>query len=130
MIESHEENSWRLFNQAIYTCLISCRVKSSFWVELSSSAFQLDASSWVQLFNSTRLEFKNLLTQLDTFRIEYSTWRSQSMFHEIVTFWDLAEASKEIRETCLLAMLLSRWAVCDSTDSELHVIIKEIKIDK
>ncbi len=60
-------------------------------------------------------------------------WRSCwfiLMFHEIATFWNLAEASKEIRKTCLLAMLLSRWAVRDSTDSELHVIVKEIKIDK
>ena len=46
-----------------------------------------------------------------------------------MTFWDFAEASKEIRETCLLAMLLSRWAVRDSTDSESYVIVKKIRID-
>ncbi len=60
-------------------------------------------------------------------------WRScwlMLMFHEIATFWDLTEALKEIRETRLLAMLLSRWAVHDSTDSESHVIVREIKIGR
>jgi len=52
------------------------------------------------------------------------------MFHEIATFLDFAEALKEIRKTHLLAMLLSRQAVRDSTDSESYVIVKEIKIDK
>ncbi len=60
-------------------------------------------------------------------------WRScwlMLMFHEIATFWNLVEALKEIRKTCLLAMLLSRRAVHDSTDSESHVIVREIKIDR
>ncbi len=52
------------------------------------------------------------------------------MSYEIATFWGFAEASKEISETRLLAMLLSRWAVRDSTDSESRVIMKEIKIDR
>ncbi len=52
------------------------------------------------------------------------------MFHEIATFWDLAEASKEIRETHLLAVFLSRRAVHNSTDSESCVIVREIKIDR
>ncbi len=55
-------------------------------------------------------------------------WRScwlMLMFHEIATFWDFAEASKEIRKTRLLAVLLSRRAVHDSTDSESRVIVKD-----
>ncbi len=51
------------------------------------------------------------------------------MFHEIATFWDFVEASKEIRKTRLLAMLLSRWAVRDSTDSESRVIVRKIRVD-
>ncbi len=54
-------------------------------------------------------------------------WRScwlMLMFHEIATFWDLAEASKEIRETHLLAMLLNRRAVRDSTGSESRAIVR------
>ena len=51
------------------------------------------------------------------------------MSHEIVTFWDFAEALKEIRKTHLLAMLLSRWAVHNSTDSESCIIVRKIKID-
>jgi len=60
-------------------------------------------------------------------------WRScwlMLMSHEIATFWDLAEALKEIRETHLLTVLLSRRAVHDSTDSESRVIVRKIKIDK
>ncbi len=53
-----------------------------------------------------------------------SCW-SVLMFHEIATFWDLAEALKEIRETHLLAVLLSRWAVRDSTDSESRAIVRD-----
>ncbi len=52
------------------------------------------------------------------------------MFHEVSAFWDFVETLTEIRETHLLAMLLSRWTVHDSTDSKLHVIMKEIKVDK
>jgi len=50
------------------------------------------------------------------------------MFHEISAFLTLNEASKEIRETRLLAMLLSRRAVRDSTDSKSHVIVREIRV--
>ncbi len=52
------------------------------------------------------------------------------MSHEIATFWDFAEALKEIRETRLLTVLLSKQAVRDSTDSESRVIVRKIKIDK
>ncbi len=45
MIESHEEKSCRLFNQAIYIYLISCRVKLSFQVELLNQVSQLDLSA-------------------------------------------------------------------------------------
>ncbi len=36
MIESHEEESCKLFNQVIYIYLISCQVNLSFQIELSS----------------------------------------------------------------------------------------------
>jgi len=74
MVESHEEKSCRLFDQAIYTYLISCRVKSSFRIELSSQASQFDLSAWVQLLNSTRHFFKKISIRLDTFWVEYPTW--------------------------------------------------------
>ncbi len=51
------------------------------------------------------------------------------MFHKISAFLTLNEASKEIRKTCLLAMLLSRRAVRDSTNSESCVIVREVKVD-
>ncbi len=78
IIESHEEKSCRLFNQAIYIYLISCWVESSFRVELSSQASQLNLSAWIQLLNSTRHFFKKISTQLNTFQVEYSTWCDQS----------------------------------------------------
>ncbi len=54
MIESHEEESCRQFNQAIYIYLISCRVKSSFRVELLSQASQLNSTLFQKNFNSTQ----------------------------------------------------------------------------
>ncbi len=78
MIESHEEQSCRLFNQAIYIYLISCWIKSSFQIELLSQASQFDSSSWIQLLNSIQHFFKKISTQLDTFQVKYSTWRDQS----------------------------------------------------
>ncbi len=51
------------------------------------------------------------------------------MSHEIATFWDFAEALTEIRKTYLLAVLLSRQAVRDSTDSESCIIVRKIKVD-
>ncbi len=56
-------------------------------------------------------------------------WRScwlMLMFHEIATFWDSAETSKEIMKTRLLAVLLSRRAVHDLTDSKSRVIVRKI----
>jgi len=79
MVESHEGKSCRLFDQAIYIYLIFCWVESSFRVELSSQASQLNSSAWVQLLNPTRHFFKKIPTRLDTFRVEYSTWRDQSI---------------------------------------------------
>ncbi len=71
---------WKLFDQAIYIYLISCRVKSSCWVELLSQASQLDSSSQVQLLNSTQHFFKKISIQLNTFWVEYLTWCNQSRF--------------------------------------------------
>ncbi len=73
MIESHEEKSCRLFNQAIYIYLISCWVKLSFWIELLSQASQFNLSAWVQLLNSTQHFFKKISIWLDTFQVEYLT---------------------------------------------------------
>ncbi len=74
MVESHEEKLCRLFDQAIYIYLISCRVKLNFRVELSSQASQLDLSSWVQLLNSIQHFFQKISIQLNTFQIKYLTW--------------------------------------------------------
>ena len=74
MIESHEEKSCKLFDQAIYIYLISCLVELSFQIELSNQAFQFDLSSWIQLLNSIQHFFKKISIQFDTFQIEYSTW--------------------------------------------------------
>ena len=65
MIESHEEKSCRLFNQAIYIYLISCWIESSFRVKLLSQASQLNSSAWIQLLNSTQHFFKKISTRLD-----------------------------------------------------------------
>ena len=67
MVESHEGKSCRLFDQAIYIYLISCWIESSFRVELSSQASQLDLSSQIQLLNSIWVLRFNFSTRSDTF---------------------------------------------------------------
>ncbi len=46
------------------------------------------------------------------------------MFHEILTFLASVETSKDSKEIYLFIMFLSKWAVCDSTDSLSHIIIR------
>ncbi len=70
------------------------------------------------------------MISFDWSRAHWYNYFSILMFHEILTFWDSAKTSKERRKIHLFAMLLSRWVVCDSTDSESCVIVRKIKIDK
>ena len=46
------------------------------------------------------------------------------MFHEIATFWDSAETSKERRKTRLFAVLLSKRVVRNSTDSKSCIMMR------
>ncbi len=72
MVESHEGEPCRLFDQAIYTYLISCRVGSGFRVGLSSQASQLDPSSRVQLLNPTRHFSKKIPTRPDAVSLNHT----------------------------------------------------------
>ncbi len=82
MIESHKGKSCRLFDQAIYTYLISCRIESGFRIELSSQASQPDLSAQVQLLNPTR----HFLSQvLNLTRSVYSQCQWKKIFSE--TYW-------------------------------------------
>ncbi len=77
--------------------------------------------------------FSSISILMISFNWLIAHWRSCwliFMSYEIATFWDFAEASKEIRKTHLLAMLLSRWAVHNLTDSESRVIVRKIKINR
>ena len=85
MIESHEGESCRLFDQAIYIYLISCRIKSGFRVGLLNQASQLDSSARIQLLNLIRHFFKKIPIRLDTFRVEYSTRRDQSIYTYLIS---------------------------------------------
>ncbi len=68
MVGSHEGEPCRLFDQAIYTYLISCRVGSGFRVGLSGQASQPDPSARVQLLNPTRHFSKKIPTRPDPTR--------------------------------------------------------------
>ena len=70
MVGSHEGESCRLFDQAIYTYLISCRVGSGFRVGLSGQASQPDPSAWVQLLNPTRHFSKKNPTRPDAVSLD------------------------------------------------------------
>jgi len=54
MVGSHEGEPCRLFDQAIYTYLISCRVGSGFRVGLSGQASQPDPTLFQKNSNPTR----------------------------------------------------------------------------
>ncbi len=81
--------SWRLFNQAIYIYLISCWVELSFQIKLSSQAFQLDSSAWIQLLNLTWHFFKKISTQLDAISLAASMLRIEND-----SFWAVVETSR------------------------------------
>jgi len=112
----------------------------SFWVSiavwLTSSSFNLLICSTCRLiyclFSFKVMfcwSFSSINILIILFNWSWAHWRScwlVLMFHEVVTFWNSAETSKEIMKTCLLAMLLSRWAVRDSTDSKSRVIVRKI----
>ena len=93
MIESHEEKSCRLFDQAIYLYLISCRVESSFRVKLSSrvveSSFSTQFDTFSKKFQLDSTLFKSS-TQLE---LKYSTRRNQSSI-------DIQTVIEQNRKTC------------------------------
>ncbi len=116
--------------------IVSSWVSIVIWL-ISNSSSLLMWSTWTSIHCS--LSFKVMsrwsLSSISILMISsdwlIAHWRScwlMLMFHEIATFWNLAEASTEIRETHLLAMLLSKQAVRDSTDSESHVIVRKVKV--
>ncbi len=85
-------------------CSLSCRVKSC----------------WLQSL------FSILMTSLSWLLTQWNNCSSMFMFHEITAFSALIEALMNRSETFLLAVLLSRWAVHDSTDLKLRVIMRKI----
>ncbi len=80
MVESHEGKPCRLFDQAIYTYLISCRVESNFRIGLLNQASQSDSSSRVQLLNLIRHFSKKIPTRLDPTRSVYCSQQDRSRF--------------------------------------------------
>ncbi len=149
-VETWDSVDWRdqswfaercfFFRLKTFSCslmIVSSWVSIVIWLISSSSSF-LMWSTWTSIHCS--LSFKvmsrwslssiSILMILSDWSIAH--WQScwlMLMSHEIATFWDLAEASKEIRKTRLLTVLLSRRAVRDSTDSESCVIMKKIRVD-
>ena len=75
-----------------------------------------------------RWSFNSFNILMISFKWSIAHWRSCSsilMFHEIATFWDSAETSKERRKTRLFAMLLSKWVIQNSTDSKSCVMMRD-----
>ena len=117
--------------------IISSWVSIVVWL-ISSSSSLLMWSTWTLIYCSLSFKVMShwslssisiLMILSDWLIVHWRSCWSVLMFHEIVTFWDFAEALKEIRKTHLLAMLLSRWTVRDSTDSESRVIVRKIRVD-
>ncbi len=103
----------------------------SIWVEVKL----LSCLTWTMIHCSFSFKvmscwsFSSINILMISFNWSWVHWWScwlMLMSHEIVTFWDSVETSKEIMKTRLLAILLSRWAVYDSTDSKSRIIVRKI----
>ena len=114
--------------------IVSSWVSIVIWL-ISSSSSLLMWSTWTSIhcLLSFKVMFHWFLSSINILMISSDWlivhWRScwlMLMFHEIATFWNLAETSKEIMKTRLLAVLLSRQAVHDSTDLKSCVIVRKI----
>ena len=101
-------------------------ISSCFSLLICSICRTIQCSLHFKVMFRWSLNSSNILMIL--FNWSRTHWRSCSsilMFHEIATFWDSAEALKERRKTHLFAVLLSRRVVQDSTDSKLHVMMRD-----
>ncbi len=122
-------HNWMLISFRVF--MIVRLISSCFSLWICSTCRTIQCSLHFKVMSRWFLSSSNIL--MISFNWSRTHWRSCFlilMFHEIATFWDSAETSKERRKTQLFAVLLSRRAVRDSTDSESRVIVKEIKIDK
>ncbi len=84
-------------------CSLSCRVKSR-WLWSS---------------------FSILMTSLNWLLTQWNSCSSMFMFHAMTAFSASTEALMSRSETLLLTVLLSRQVVRSSTDSTLHVMMRE-----
>ncbi len=99
-------NCFTLFLWSSYTrsqCSLSCKVKSC-WLWSS---------------------FSILMTSLNWLLTQWNSCSSMFIFHAMTAFSASTEASMSRSETLLLTVLLSRRVVEDSTDSTLHVMMRE-----
>ncbi len=115
--------SWVLISSRVF--IVVRLISSCFSLWICSTCRTIQCSLHFRVMSRWSLSSSNIL--MISFDWSRTHWRSCSsilMFHEIATFWDSAEASKERRKTRLFAMLLSRRVVQDSTDSKLHVIMR------
>ena len=90
MIESYEEKSCRLFDQAIYIYLISC------WVKFLNSTWVLEFNFSIQLDTfSKKFQLNLILFELNIqLELEYSTWRDQ--FNSTSTWHKLNQEKKRV----------------------------------
>ncbi len=101
-------------------------ISSCFSLRVCSTCRMIQCSLHFRVMSRWSLSSSNIL--MISFDWSRAHWRSCSsilMFHEIVTFWDLAETSKERRETRLFAVLLSRRVIRNSTDSKSRVMMRD-----
>ncbi len=101
-------------------------ISSCFSLRICLTCRTIQCSLHFRVMSRWSLSSFNIL--MISFNWSRAHWRSCSlilMFHEIATFWDSAEASKERRKTRLFAVLLSRRVVRSSTDSKSCVMMRD-----
>ncbi len=112
--------------------LVSSKVFMIVW--LIFSCFNLWVCSTCKIIQCSlhfRVMFRWSLSSFNILMISFNWsrahWRSCSlilMFHEILMFLASVETLKDSKETRLFAMLLSKWAVRDSTDSLSRIMMR------
>jgi len=138
--------SWRDIDQSAWRCfaLKFNRSSCNWLIFFSSSLFLSKATSscfalflWSSCTRSQYLlsckvkshwlqsSFSILMTSLNWLSTQWNSCSSMCMFHAMTAFSASTEALMSRSETLLLTVLLSRWFVQDSTDSTLHVMMRE-----
>ena len=116
-------------------CILSFLVRATSIDQTFYPAMHYLAAVWLDSRHGpnimSRWDLSSFNILMTSFGWSWAHWRSCSpvlMFHGVSASWGPAGASAGIRETRLLAVLLSRRAVRGPTGSESRAIVRKVRI--